>query len=78
MKFSFNQHYKIYCDTCYLFVLIVKMRNICDLMGRNHVYIPDIFNCYNCQFQWNVKRKKQEIQNILSYSNLKHACLNLG
>ena len=29
-----------------LLLLIVKMQNICNLIGWNSVHISDIFNCY--------------------------------
>ena len=39
--------------------LIVKMQNICNLIGWNSVHIFDIFNCYhaNINGMWNTEKQ---------------------
>ena len=43
-----------YLQRCF-FGIIVKMQNICNLIGWNSVYVFDIFNCYraNSNGKWN-------------------------
>ena len=41
--------------TIIIMVIIVKVQNICNLIGWNSVHISDIFNCYraNINGMWN-------------------------
>ena len=48
--------FKLNFDTgMILIVVIVKMQNICNLIGWKSVYISDMFNCYhrNINGMWN-------------------------
>ena len=42
----------------YLLPPIVKMQNICSMIGWNSVHISDIFNCYcaNINGLWNARK----------------------
>ena len=51
--------FKLNFDTgMILIVVIVKMQNICNLIGWKSVYISDVFNYYrgNINGMWNTKK----------------------
>ena len=45
--------------TIIIMVIIVKVQNICNLIGWNSVHISDIFNCYraNINGMWNAGKR---------------------
>ena len=51
IKKAINKHWQ-------LSSIIVKMQNICNLIGWNSVHISDIFNCYraNINGMWNARK----------------------